>query len=202
MTDPNQGYPPPGQQPPPGGQSNPQGYPPPGQQPPPGYPSGPQGYPSNPQGYPSNPQGYPSAPPPGYPQGGYGGYGGPGLNLPAGVELASVGRRIGAYFLAIPLAIVTLIIGYLIWGLVVWGKGTSPALKVLKCKVVNVHTGQVVGFGTMALRDILGRIVDGILSIITGLISFIMFVSGDKHQSLHDKVASTTVVYDPNNVLG
>jgi uncharacterized RDD family membrane protein YckC len=69
-------------------------------------------------------------------------------------------------------------------------------------KVVNVNTGQVVGWGTMALRDIIGRIVDGILSIITGLVSFIMFVSGDQHQSLHDKVASTTVVYDPNGVLG
>jgi uncharacterized RDD family membrane protein YckC len=174
MTDPNQGYPPPGGYPPPPGQ----------QGPPPGYPSAPQG-------------GYPSAPP-----AGYGGYGTPGLNLPPGVELASVGRRIGAYFLAIPLLVVTLVIGYLIWGLISWGKGTSPALKVLKMKVVDVNTGQVVGFGTMALRDILGRIVDGILSFITGLISFIMFVSGDKHQSLHDKVSSTTVVYDPNNVLG
>jgi uncharacterized RDD family membrane protein YckC len=180
MTDPNQGYPPP-----------------PGQQgPPPGYPSAPQ----------QGPQpGYPSAPPPGYPAAppaGYGGYGTPGLNLPPGVELASTGRRIGAYFLAFPLLIVTLVIGYLIWGLVLWGKGTSPALKVLKMKVVDVNTGQVVGWGTMALRDILGRIVDGILSIITGLISFIMFLTGDKRQSLHDKVASTTVVYDPNGVLG
>lgn len=66
-----------------------QGHPPPGQQGPP--PS------------------YPSASPPGY-----GGYGAPGLQLPPGVELASVGRRIGAYFLAIPLAIVTLVIGYII----------------------------------------------------------------------------------------
>src|SRR5690348_4923541 len=68
MTDPNQGYPPPGQQPPPGYPANPQGYPsapPPGQQPPPGYPSGPPGYPSAPA------SGYPSAPPPGYPQAGY-----------------------------------------------------------------------------------------------------------------------------------
>jgi hypothetical protein len=39
-----------------------------------------------------------------------------GLALPEGVQLASVGRRIGAYFLAIPLAIVTLGIGYVIWG--------------------------------------------------------------------------------------
>ena len=193
MTDPNQGYPPPQGQPGPGPQP---GY---GSGPQPGYQSGPPpGYPSAPPpGYPSGPQpGYPSAP-------GYAGqYGAPGLALPQGVELASVGRRIGAYFLAIPLFVVTLGIGYIVWGLILWGKSTSPALKVLGCKVVNADTGQVVTFGTMALRDILGRIVDGILSIITGLISFIMFVSGDKRQSLHDKVARTTVVYDPNQVLG
>src|ERR1700712_5857687 len=49
------------------------------------------------------------------------------LTLPAGLQLASVGRRIGAYFLAIPLFIVTLGIGYIIWGLILWNKGQSPA---------------------------------------------------------------------------
>ena len=34
----------------------------------------------------------------------------------AGTQLASPGRRIGAFFLTIPLAIVTLFIGYIIWG--------------------------------------------------------------------------------------
>ncbi|HEY2287457.1 MAG TPA: hypothetical protein VGH88_17095, partial [Streptosporangiaceae bacterium] len=52
-----------------------------------------------------------------------------GLLLPNGTELASVGRRIGAYFLAIPLAIVTLGIGYIIWGLIAWGNGQTPALQ-------------------------------------------------------------------------
>jgi uncharacterized RDD family membrane protein YckC len=124
------------------------------------------------------------------------------LYFPPGVELASVGRRIGAYFLAIPLFIVTLGIGYIIWGLTLWGKGTSPALKVLGMKVWVIEQGRPPTFGRMALRDILGRLVDGILSIITGLISFIMFASGAKRQSLHDLVAGTTVVYDPNKVLG
>jgi hypothetical protein len=50
-----------------------------------------------------------------------------GLNLPRGTQLASVGRRIGAFFLAIPLSIVTLFIGYAIWGLIVWGRGQTPA---------------------------------------------------------------------------
>ena len=54
-----------------------------------------------------------------------------GLTLPQGVKLASVGRRIGAWFLAIPLWICTLVIGYVIWGLIVWGRGQTPAQQVL-----------------------------------------------------------------------
>ena len=123
-----------------------------------------------------------------------------GLSLPQGVELASHGRRIGAYFLAIPLAIVTLVIGYLIWGLILWGKGTSPALKVLKMKCINPVTGEVVTWGRMALRDIVGGFVEGLF--ILPIVGFIMFLAGSKRQSLHDVIGSTIVVYDPNNVLG
>jgi uncharacterized RDD family membrane protein YckC len=174
-------------------QGQPAAYPPP---PPAGYPQGPP--PGYPQAGGQSGYGYPAAPPPGA---GYG-YPGGGLNFPPGVELASHGRRIGAYFLAFPLVIVTLVIGYLIWGAVLWGKGTSPALKVLKMKVVDANTGQVVGWGKMFLRDFVGGIVQGILSIITYLISLILFLSGEKRQTIPDKVASTVVVYDPNGVLG
>jgi uncharacterized RDD family membrane protein YckC len=170
---------------PPPGPPSPSGWPPPGP-PQPGQPG------QQPQSY-----GYPAAPMP--PPGGYvpG-----GLVLPPGVELASTGRRIGAWFLAIPLFIITLGIGYIVWGLILWSRGTTPALKVLGMKVWRLDTNQVPTWGRMALRDFLGRIVDGILGGITQLISFIMFLATDKRQSLHDKVASTTVVYDPQKVLG
>jgi uncharacterized RDD family membrane protein YckC len=125
-----------------------------------------------------------------------------GLVLPNGTQLASVGRRIGAYFLSILLVVVTLVIGYIIWGLIAWGRGTSPALSVLKMKVWRPADNKPASWGYMALREIIGRIVDGILSIITGLISFILFVSGKEHKSLHDIVAGTVVLYDPNKVLG
>jgi uncharacterized RDD family membrane protein YckC len=146
---------------------------------------------------------YPSMPEPGMPLAPQGYYLDPvsGLTLPNGTELASVGRRIGAYFLAIPLLIVTLVIGYLIWGLCIWSKGKTPALGVLGMRVYRVETGQVASFGTMALREIIGRIVDSILSIITGIISLVMFLSGKEHQSLHDKDAGTVVIYDPHKVL-
>ena len=124
-----------------------------------------------------------------------------GLLLPNGVTLASHGRRIGAYFLAIPLMLVTLVIGYLIWGLIVWGKGTSPALQVLGMRVYRPEQREVAGFGVMALRNIIGSIAEGILSIITGLVSFILFLSRPDRRSLHDLIASTVVLHDPNKTL-
>ena len=125
-----------------------------------------------------------------------------GLVLPNGVQLASVGRRIGAYFLAIPLAIVTLGIGYVIWGLVVWGRGQTPAQQVLGMRCWKTDTGRVATWGTMALREIVGSIAEGILSIISQLVSFILMLTRNDRQCIHDLVASTVVLHDPNKVLG
>jgi uncharacterized RDD family membrane protein YckC len=124
-----------------------------------------------------------------------------GLMLPQGTQLASVGRRIGAYFLTILLFIVTLGIGYLIWGLIVWGRGQTPSLQVLGMRCYRPETGQVAGWGWMALREVIGWTVDGIAGIITYLVSFILFASRQDHRSLHDLIAGTVVLYDPNKVL-
>jgi len=180
-----------GQQPPPYGQQQSYGQQQYGQQPPPGFPQAPP-----------VPAGY-----------GYGQPGGQvvpagmyldqqsGLMLPQGTVLASSGRRIGAYFLAIPLAIVTLGIGYVIWGLIVWGNGQSPALQVLGMRVWRPEENRVAGFWNMALREIVGRICDGILSIITELTSFIFMLTRPDRKTLHDLVAGTVVLHDPNKVL-
>ena len=64
-----------------------------------------------------------------------------GLNLPEGTELATVGRRIGSWFLAIPLAIVTLGIGYVIWGVIVWGRGQTPTQQVLGMRTWHPEQG-------------------------------------------------------------
>ena len=124
-----------------------------------------------------------------------------GLNLPQGTQLASVGRRIGAFFLAAPLAIITLGIGYVIWGLIVWGNGQTPALQVLGMRCYRPETNRIAGFWWMALRNIVGRIADGILSIITELISFIFMLNRPDRRTLHDLVAGTVVLHDPNKVL-
>lgn len=124
-----------------------------------------------------------------------------GLVLPAGVQLASSGRRIGAFFLAIPLAIITLGIGYAIWGLIVWGRGQTPALQVLGMRCWRPETGRVAGWGWMALRETIGRIADGILSIITEILSLIFMLSRPDRKTLHDMVAGTVVLHDPDKVL-
>lgn len=56
-------------------------------------------------------------------------------------------------------------------------------------------------FGYMALREIIGRLVEGILSIITLLISFVMMIAGKEHRTLHDLIAGTVVLHDPNKVI-
>jgi uncharacterized RDD family membrane protein YckC len=165
-------------------------------------------------------QGQPNAPGPGFPQAppvpmgyGYGQFGGQavpagmyldqqsGLMLPEGTQLASAGRRVGAAFLSIPLSIVTLFIGYVIWGLIAWTKGTTPALQVLGMRCYRPEENRVPGFWWMALREVIGRIADGILSIITGLISLIFMFTRPDRKTLHDLVAGTVVLHDPNKVL-
>jgi uncharacterized RDD family membrane protein YckC len=195
-------------------QVNPPPWPPQQADPSAGFPQTPPGAPG--PGFPQAPLG---APGPGFPQAppvpagyGYGQYGDPvpagmcldqqsGLMLPEGTQLASSGRRIGAFFLAIPLSIITLGIGYVIWGLIVWGNGQTPALQVLGMRCYRPETSSVAGFWWMALREVVGRIADGILSIITGLISLIFMLTRPDRRTLHDLVAGTVVLHDPDKVL-
>jgi uncharacterized RDD family membrane protein YckC len=148
-----------------------------------------------------------------------------GLVLPQGTQLATVGRRIGACFLTIPLpliliggllawangwvngysrvlqvSLITLGIGYLVWGLLAWGEGQSPALQMLGLRCWRPKTQRVAGWGTMALREIIGRIVDS-LFLVTLLVSVLLFLTGKEHKSLHDHVAGTVVLHDPGQVL-
>lgn len=121
--------------------------------------------------------------------------------LPEGTQLAGYGRRIGAYFLAIPLSIVTLGVGYLVWGLVLWARGQTPTYQVLGMRCWRPESGQVAGWWWMALREVVGSLVESLLGLITQLISFAAFLATKERRTLHDMVAGTVVLYDPNKVL-
>lgn len=154
---------------------------------------------------------YPAMPPP--PAGDYG-YGQPGagvvpagmyvdresgLVLPEGTQLASVGRRIGAFFLAIPLSIVTLFIGYIIWGLIVWANGQTPTLQVLGMRCWRPQEDRVAHWGWMALRETIGRLIEAIF--IIGIVSFVLMCVTRERRCLHDMIAGTVVLRDPDKVL-
>jgi uncharacterized RDD family membrane protein YckC len=126
--------------------------------------------------------------------------------MPPGVELSSVGRRLGGYLLDFLLAIVTLFIGWLIWSLIVWNKSQTPGKQLLKMKTVKKDTGERATYGTMVLRELVGKwiIVDaaiGSLCFIATIVLDFMLLWDKDRQQLWDKIAGTVIVDDPDNVL-
>lgn len=121
--------------------------------------------------------------------------------------LASKGRRFGAYLLEIPLALVTLGIGYLIWMLVVWARGQTPAKQLLKMRVVRLEERRAAHWGWMALRNFLLGTLIGIplelifpgLSILWLLANAIALLVSSRNQALWDMIVKTVVVHDPDN---
>jgi len=116
----------------------------------------------------------------------------------AGLAVSSAGKRIGAALLEGVLATVTFGIGYLIWCLMLWSKGTgqTPGKKLMKMRCVSVEDERPAGFGAMIIRQWVGYGILGFLSII----SFFMLF-GATRQTIADKLAKTVVVDDPDESL-
>ena len=122
-----------------------------------------------------------------------------GLILPDGTELATVGRRIGAYFLGGLLCAVTLGIGYLIWGAISWSKGQSPVQQVLHLQTWRPQDRANATWGTMFLRGLAFVVLNYIP--FAQIVSFFVFLTNKERRALHDSIASTIVLHDPNGVL-
>lgn len=158
-----------------------------GLQPPPGYPPSPPGY--------QHPPGY--YPPAGYQQP----Y--PNRPLPYGVVLASPWLRLGAALLNALLAVVTLIIGWLVWAIVLWlqGTGQNPGKKLVGIRVVSAETGAPAGPGLFFVRNfVLGGIVMSLLSMVTlGILPLVdqLMIFSDRNRRLIDRWAGTLVAHVP-----
>jgi uncharacterized RDD family membrane protein YckC len=124
-----------------------------------------------------------------------------GLMLPRGTKLAGIGRRTGAWFLGFALFFVTLGVGYVIWGLLVWAGGQTPALQVLGMRCYRPEDARVPGWWWMALREVAGQVVEGLVFPFTALVSFALFAARRDRRSLHDLMAGTVVLHDPGRVL-
>jgi uncharacterized RDD family membrane protein YckC len=120
------------------------------------------------------------------------------------LQLSSPGKRFGAWLLEILLIIVTLVIGWLIWWIIDWSKAQTPAKQLLKMRIVRMDENRPATMGEMAIRELVGKyllanVTFGISTIVGG----IMIISDDRgRQAVWDKIATTTVVEDPDNAFG
>ena len=87
------------------------------------------------------------------------------------------------FFLAFSLA-------YFVWFLTLLPKGLTPGKMLVGLQVLNLQTGAIPGFGTMFIREMIGRYLSGLFF---GLGYFWALWDRDG-QAWHDKLASTVVV--------
>jgi uncharacterized RDD family membrane protein YckC len=128
------------------------------------------------------------------------------FGLPVGLSMASPLQRLGQYLLDLLLILVTLFIGWLIWSLVVYSDGQSPAMRLLKMHVIEKSVMRRATWGTMALRNLFGQIVifgiiDAVFAPAALVLDFMLLWDRDRQQ-LWDKIAGTIVVSEPKGVSG
>jgi uncharacterized RDD family membrane protein YckC len=128
------------------------------------------------------------------------------IGVPTGVRLSTPARRLGAACLDTVLWIVTLGIGYLVWDLIVFSDGRTPAKQLLGMRVVKAGEGRAATWGTMALREL---VLKGLLFGIVGFFFFgfpyliaAAFVLSATRQALWDRMINTVVVNDKAGALG
>ena len=89
---------------------------------------------------------------------------------------ASFQHRLGAIALDAVLMILTLGIGWIIWSMIVWSDGQTPAKKILKLRTLNQTNGRTATWGHMAIREALVPITVSAASTITGGIAGIAWI--------------------------
>jgi hypothetical protein len=91
-------------------------------------------------------------------------------NVPANsdspMRYASFQHRLGAAALDTVLMVVTFGIGWLVWALILWNEGQTPAKKILKLRTYSFESGTVATWGHMSVREFLIPLAVGIVSYI------------------------------------
>ena len=119
---------------------------------------------------------------------------------PPGVILSSSMKRLGAHLLDGILCLVTCVIGWLVWSLVVYANGQTPAKQLLGMRVVNMTAGVRAGWGRMFVREHLVKLLIGLF--LGWLVIPYFWLLWDKNrQELWDKMLDTVVVDDPNGLV-
>ena len=90
---------------------------------------------------------------------------------------ATFQHRLGAYALDWGLALLTLGIGWLIWSMIVWPEGQTPAKKILKLRTINVVTKQPATWGHMSIREFLIPFTVFIAASATGALAWAAWIT-------------------------
>ena len=124
------------------------------------------------------------------------------LGLAPAIVLSPRARRLGEYLLDGVLMVVTLGIGWVIWALIVFKDGQTPAKQLLGMRAVSLSTMQAANWGTTAIREVC-RIVLGYVAAYTviGWVLLMWLLWDRDNQELWDKLMDTVVVNDPDNTL-
>ncbi|QXD17134.1 RDD family protein [Rhodocaloribacter litoris] len=107
-----------------------------------------------------------------------------GLYLIAIVLFGAVSETLGV------IMAVVFPLGYLVWYVSLFRQGLTPGKKLLGLQVVREETGEIPGFGTMLLREVVGRFLSGLF---LGIGYFWALFDRDA-QAWHDKLAGTVVL--------
>ena len=115
------------------------------------------------------------------------------------MEYATPLRRMFANLLDGLLLLLTLIIGYVIWWLIVLGRGQTPGKQLLGIRVVKRDGGRA-GWGITFIREIVKAAAH---SFVIGFFADIVLLLMDdaEHRSLSDRVADTVVIRNNPGVI-
>jgi|GEM_PF-680619 len=125
------------------------------------------------------------------------------------LKAASAGRRLGGYLIEGVLLLIIIFvsvgvdaaagtqgiftllvfIGWFIFYLVLWAQGLTPGKLILGMRVIRT-TGEQAGFWRMALREIIGKWVSGLVF----YLGYLWMLWDKDRQGWHDKIADTLVV--------
>jgi len=125
---------------------------------------------------------------------------------PAVGRLASPAKRLGALVLDIVIPLLAavflgglvagggllvfiLLIAFVVWEIRLFARGTTPGKHALGMLVVK-ETGEPAGFGTMLLREWIGKFISGLVF----SLGYLWILIDKDRQGWHDKLASTYVV--------
>ena len=128
------------------------------------------------------------------------------------IRAAGFGQRLGAWLIEGVLFVVVIIIaafidaaagsgpvltllallGWVIFVLVLWARGQSPGKMILRLRVIDTG-GQPAGFWKMALREVIGKFVSGLVF----YLGYFWIIWDKDQQGWHDKIANTLVVAEP-----